>query len=42
MSHIDLDNLAKKVYSKEELEEIADAINLHYFPERLEKAAPLR
>ena len=40
MSRIDLDNLTKTVYSKDELEEMADAINDRYFPERLVKAMP--
>ncbi len=40
MSQIDLDNLTKTVYSKDELEEMADEINRRYFPERLEKAMP--
>ena len=40
MSRINLDNLTKDVYSKDELEEMADAINDRYFPERLLKAMP--
>ena len=36
MSRIDLDNLTKDVYSRGELEEMADAVNARYFPERLE------
>lgn len=40
MSRIDLDNLTKEVYQREELEEIADAINLRFFPERLERVIP--
>ena len=40
MSRIDLDILTKDVYSKDELEEMANAINARYLPERLEKATP--
>ena len=40
MSRIDLDNLTKTAYTKDELEEMANAINARYFPKRLEKAMP--
>ena len=40
MSTINLDHLTKTVYSKDELEEMAEAINAKFFPERLNKAMP--
>lgn len=40
MSRIDLDNPTKTIYSKDELEEMAEEINRRYSPERLEKASP--
>lgn len=40
MSRFDLDNLWKDVYTKDELEEMAVAINERYFPKRLERPTP--
>lgn len=40
MGRINIFNLTKRVYSKEELEEMADEINANHFPERLKKAMP--